>query len=112
VEDDVHISRVESLIALKCKAYLEMKNRKAETGEGVEKHIRKHRNDVFRLVASVTSESKPFELPDKLYGDVSLFSERVAYDLPDTNLIKDMGLRRITPKDLLDHLKELFVRKQ
>jgi hypothetical protein len=112
VEDEVHISKVESLIALKCKAYLEMKKRRMETGEGDEKHIRKHRNDVFRLVASIASGGQAFELPHKLYGDVNSFLEYVASDLPDTNLIKDMGLRRITPNDLLDRLKVLFVKQR
>ncbi len=112
VEDDVHISRVESLIALKCKAYLEMRKRKEESGEGDEKHIRKHRNDVFRLVAAITYGDVVFELPDKLYRDISLFSEMVETDLPDANLIRDMGLRRITPVDLLERLKVLFVKQQ
>lgn len=112
VEDDVHISKVESLITLKCKAYLEMRKRKEETGEGDEKHIRKHRNDVFRLVASITSGDKTFEHPEKLYRDVSAFSEMVETDLPDSNLIKDMGLRRIKPIDLLERLKVLFVKQQ
>lgn len=112
VEDGVHISNVESLITLKCKAYLEMRKRKTETGEGDEKHIRKHRNDVFRLVASIASNDRTFVLPDKLYGDVVSFSEQVASDLPDANLIKDMGLRKITPKDLLLRLNALFVKQE
>jgi hypothetical protein len=112
VEDGVHIAKVESLIALKCKAYLEMRKRKAETGEGDEKHIRKHRNDVFRLVASIASGDQTFDLPDQLYGDVTSFVEQVALDLPDANLIKDMGLRKITPRDLLERLKVLFVKQR
>ncbi len=86
-----------------------MKKRKAETGEGDEKHIRKHRNDVFRLVASVSSGEQTFELPDKLYADVVSFRDQVETDMPDANLIKDMGLRRITPKDLLIRLSTLFI---
>lgn len=108
VEDDVHISKIESLIALKCKAYLEMRKIKEKTGEGDEKHIRKHRNGVFRLVASITSSKHTFELPEKLFADVNSFCEQVESDLPEANLIKDMGLRRITPRNLFDRLKSLF----
>ena len=108
VEESVHISNVESLITLKCKAYLEMKKRKEETGEGDEKHIRKHRNDVFRLVASISSGEKTFALPQKLYDDVASFRQQVETDMPEISLIKDMGLRRITPKNLLDRLETLF----
>lgn len=111
VEDDVHISNIESLIALKCKAYLEMKKNKYNTGEGDEKHIRKHRNDVFRLVASITYGEQVFELPKKLFDDVFLFTEMTKNDLPDANLIRDMGLRGITPTALLERLQKLFVIK-
>ncbi|MDE6095285.1 MAG: hypothetical protein K2G52_03770 [Muribaculaceae bacterium] len=110
VEESVHISNVESLIVLKCKAYLEMKKRKAETGEGDERHIRKHRNDVFRLVASISSGEQTFALPEKLYDDVASFRQQVETDMPDANLIKDMGLRRITPEDLLERLNVLFLK--
>lgn len=109
VVDSVHISNIESLIVLKCKAYLEMRKRKEETGEGDEKHIRKHRNDVFRLVASISSGEQTFGLPDKLYGEVKSFISQVENNLPDVNLIKDMGLRKITPLSLLDRLNKLFV---
>lgn len=110
VEEGVHISNVESLITLKCKAYLEMKKRKAETGEGDERHIRKHRNDVFRLVASISSGEQTFALPDKLFYDVASFLQQVKTDMPDSNLIKDMGLRRITTNDLLERLNTLFTK--
>lgn len=112
IVEKVHISNVESLIALKCKAYLEMRKRKDETGEGDEKHIRKHRNDVFRLVASITSGEETFEVPEKLYGDIMSFISQIENNLPDANLIKDMGLRKITPADLLQRLNKLFVNKR
>ncbi|MDE6534621.1 MAG: hypothetical protein K2K82_01270 [Muribaculaceae bacterium] len=108
VEENVHISNVESLITLKCKAYLEMKKRKQETGVGDEKHIRKHRNDVFRLVASISSGEKTFALSKNLYDDVASFRQHVETDMPDVSLIKDMGLRKITPQNLLDRLETLF----
>ena len=110
VEEGVHISNAESLITLKCKAYLEMKKRKAETGEGDERHIRKHRNDVFRLVASISSGEQTFVLPEKLFYDVASFLQQVKTDMPDSNLIKDMGLRRITPNELLERLNTLFTK--
>ena len=90
--------------------YLEMKKRKAETGEGNEKHIRKHRNDVFRLVAAIPSGEHIFALPAKLFYDVVSFRQQVGTDMPDANLIKDMGLRRVTPENLLERLNTLFTK--
>lgn len=108
VVEDVHIANIESLIALKSKAYLEIYKAKAN-GESVDsKHIRKHRNDVFRLVGAIPSGIENFSLPQALFDDVTLFCEMVKTDLPDANLIKDMGLRRIKPEDIFNRLTSLF----
>lgn len=112
LEDDVHISNIESLIVLKCRAYLEMKKRKETSGEGDDRQIRKHRNDVFRLVASIPSKEQTFELPEKIYRDVVSFLKLMETDIPDDNLIKDMGLRRITSKDIFERLNGLFIQQQ
>ena len=112
VVEDVHIANIESLIALKCKAYLEMRKSKAN-GESVDsKHICKHRNDVFRLVGAIRSSEESFLLPETIYNDVIAFCEDVKTDLPDSNLIKDMGLRRIKPEDLYNRLEILFAPEQ
>lgn len=112
VVEEVHIANIESLIALKCKAYIEMKRSKA-SGEQVDsKHIRKHRNDVFRLVGTIRSAEESFPLPETIYNDVVAFCESVRMDLPDSNLIKDMGLRRIRPEDLFNRLTTLFTPEQ
>lgn len=108
VVEDIHIANIESLIVLKCKAYLEMNKAKAN-GESVDsKHIRKHRNDVFRLVGAIRSIEESLPLPVTIFNDVTMFCEAVRSDLPDANLIKDMGLRRINPEDILNRLTTLF----
>lgn len=112
VYKEVHIANIESLIALKCKAYLEM-NKSKTSGEQVDsKHIRKHRNDVFRLVGAIRSMEESFPLPETLYNDITAFCEEVKTDLPDSNLIKDMGLRRIKTEDLFNRLTTLFTLEQ
>lgn len=112
IVDGVHISNIESLLPLKCKAFLEMRKRKDETGEGDEKHIKKHKNDVFRLVAALPLEVETIPLPDKLYNDVELFCEKIQGNLPDDNLIKDMDLRGITVLQLFERLKALFIKQE
>lgn len=108
VEDGVHIANIESLIALKCKAYHEMLAIKESGGSADSKHIKKHRNDVFRMVASLPPASPKFAVPTSLHEEIKLFCERVSEDMPDKNLIKDMGLRKGSPQDLLDRLKIMF----
>lgn len=108
VEDGVHIANVESLIALKCKAYLEMNAIKAAGGSADTRHIKKHRNDVFRMVAAVPMAAGTFDIPIAIYEEIQKFCEMVANDMPDQNLIKDMGLRRGSPQQLFDRLKSMF----
>ena len=106
--EGVHMADVDSLIALKCKAYLEMISAKLNGREVDSKHIKKHRNDVFRLVATVKPELK-YGVPSSLLDDINAFCESVKDNLPDANLTKDMGLPRVTPKQLFERLECLFV---
>ncbi len=107
VEDGVHIANVESLIALKCKAYIEMTAIKGTGGSADTKHIKKHRNDVFRMVAAIPMEGK-FDVPATIYAEIQKFCEMVINDMPDQNLIRDMGLRKGSPQQLLDRLTSMF----
>ncbi len=108
VIDGVHIANIESLIALKCKAYLEMKTLKANGGQVDSKHIKKHRNDVFRMVSALSSGVDKFVVPGSIHQDIQSFCVAVTNDMPDKNLIKDMGLRGISPEQILDRLNNLF----
>ncbi|MFO7887668.1 MAG: hypothetical protein R6U59_05055, partial [Eubacteriales bacterium] len=52
--DEYSIIEIETVILFKIKAWLDMKKRR-ENGEHVDsKNIKKHKNDVFRLLANVT----------------------------------------------------------
>lgn len=76
------------------------------------KHIKKHRNDVFRLVAAITSPSQSFSVPKSIFADIDAFCNHVKDNLPDANLIRDMGLRRITTQQIFDRLSTIFTPKQ
>ena len=105
MEEEVHIANIDSLICLKCKAYLEMTNGRINTDT---KHIRKHRNDVFRLGAMLVPNVK-YALPDKLKKDVSQFCEKVVEDMPDENLFKSANIRGLDVKTVLDTIKHSFL---
>lgn len=64
---DVELQRAnpEALICLKAKAYLEMTERKARGEKVEEKHIKKHKSDIFRIGATLT-EDEIFDLPDSI----------------------------------------------
>lgn len=105
IQDHVHIANIESLICLKCKAYLEMVGNKVNADS---RHIKKHRNDIFRLGAMLVPEIK-YVLPKKIEKDISQFCEMIANDMPDENLFKAANIRGVNVKMILDIIKSNFI---
>lgn len=109
VEDGVHIANIESLICLKCKAFLEMTERKS-LGEQVDsKHIQKHKKDVFRLAAMLAPSERFDDVPQTLKDDISLFCDTVKEELPNQDFFKSAGLRNITGEQMLEQLTNSFL---
>lgn len=107
VEDGVHIANAASLIALKCKALLEM-TRAKERGEGGDsKHINKHKNDVFRILATLPMDSS-FAAPETIRTDVSDFCEAIKDNLPTAELFKAAKIRNADAGSLWLILQKLF----
>lgn len=72
LRDGLRVSNVAALIPLKSKAWLDLTRRKA-AGETVDaKNIAKHRNDVFRLAATLPGDSGP-GLPAAITADLVSF---------------------------------------
>jgi hypothetical protein len=68
-----------AVIPFKARAYLDLTARKAE-GEAIDsQNIRKHRNDVFRIL-QLLPEGEVQPLPDAIHADMSAFLEAVAKD--------------------------------
>ncbi len=109
VEDGVHIANVESLICLKCKAFLEMSERKTQRDQVDSKHIQKHKKDVFRLAAMLAPSDRFEDVPQVLKGDVSHFCDEVKEELPNRDFFESAGLRNITGEQMLEQLKNSFL---
>lgn len=108
LEEGVNIANIESLICLKCKAFLEMTERKTNGEQVDSKHIAKHKKDVFRLAAMLAT-SERFALPDKLKNDVNDFYTAVMSDTPNTDFLKAAGIHGVTGEQLLGQLKTVFL---
>ena len=109
IEDGVHIANVESLICLKCKAFLEMSDRKSKGEQVDSKHIQKHKKDVFRLAAMLARSDKFEDVPQTLKKDISDFCDTVKKELPNQDFFKSAGLRNITGEQILEQLKASFL---
>lgn len=108
LEEGVNIANVESLVCLKCKAFLEMTERRANGEQVDSKHIAKHKKDVFRL-AAMLAPSDRYALPSKLKKDVEDFCKAAMLDMPNADFFKAAGVRGVTGEQLLKQLKTSFL---
>ena len=106
IEDNIRLANIETLIALKAKAFIDLTDRKTK-GEAIdEKNIRKHKNDIFRLATMLTDVDK-FSLPADVKSDISVFCQIVSQSLPDDAFFKSIGLP-IKPTVVFDLLCDAF----
>ena len=103
--DGYSLLEIETVILFKIKAWLDLKERK-EAGEQVDtKNIKKHKNDVFRLLANVTSTSR-IQTAEEIQHDLVQFTERIKKDPPDLN---NIGIRGTSLDKMLEILRSIFL---
>ncbi len=76
-----------ALIPLKARAWLDLTARKAAGEEVKDRDIKKHRNDVFLLAATLPGDPGAL-LPDEIADDITDFLRRHPLDHPDWDAIK------------------------
>ena len=70
--DGLRVANASALIPLKSKAWLDLTRRKS-AGESIDsRNIAKHRNDIFRLAATLPGEPGP-QLPPTVMADLATF---------------------------------------
>lgn len=107
IKEGIRIGNIESLIVLKAKAFLEITERLANGKHEDSKHIRKHKNDVYRLGVLLPAEAI-FELPDLLKSHMQIFMEEAFKELPDPAFFKELGAPGLNPKAVHDQLITSF----
>jgi len=101
------VIEIETIILFKIKAWLDMKERK-EAGEKVDsKNIRKHKNDIFRLLANVTPSTK-VETAELIQKDILRFIEQINENKPD---LKNLGIKSTSIAELLGILEDMFLNR-
>lgn len=105
--DGYSLIEMETVILFKIKAWLDMKERK-ESGEDIDtKNIKKHKNDVFRLLANVSPTSR-IEPSIEIRKDIIQFIEQIKEDKPD---LKNLGIRGTSFDEMLEILGDIFLGK-
>jgi len=104
IVQDVPIVAPEYVIPLKARAWLDLTERK-RAGQTVDtNNIKKHRNDVFRLLAIV----RPQELsgvPSTISADIRAFLDRATSEAVD---YEKLGLGRLASSEVADILRTIY----
>lgn len=108
--EGVHVAKPESLICLKCRAYVDLATRRAESESIDSRKVNKHKRDVFRLVAMLAA-TQSFAVPYNLYQDILVFAEMVRSDMPNADMLKAIGIYNTTAEDVLQRLLNAFVKE-
>lgn len=104
--DGYSVMEIEMVILFKIKAWLDMKGR-LDRGEHVDsRNIKKHKNDIFRLLANVLPSSK-VEIYEEIEDDVMLFIEIIDQDRPN---LKDLGIENVSLSEMLELLENIYLR--
>lgn len=107
IVEGIHIARKEALIVLKAKAYLDISERIKQGGREDNKHLKKHKNDVFKLTMLFTEE-EVFELPESIESMLIDFLKMTKEDLPTEDVFKGMGMRGVTGIQALTVIQNIF----
>jgi hypothetical protein len=113
--DFIHGSKIDSggipvvspecLVPLKARAWLDLTERR-DTDEKIDKkHIKKHKNDVFRLF-QVIEPDKRVVLPDVIRNDMQRFLQAVVADPPQN--LKPFGLGDTKFNEIIDMLRAIY----
>lgn len=77
IQDGISVLSVEMLIAFKAKAYCDLVRRRDEGDAKVKgDDIKKHRNDVFRLL-TIVAPTRRIVLPNSILGDLGQYSNAI-----------------------------------
>lgn len=99
------VMKIETVILFKIKAWLDMIE-KLESGKQVDsKNIKKHKNDVFRLLVNVLPSSK-VEVDEEIRSDIRLFIEMIDKDKPD---LKNLGINNVSLNEMLELLENIYL---
>ena len=101
---DLSVLKPEYFILFKVKAYLDLSERK-EKGEHVDsRDIKKHKNDVLRIIAEFVLE-KINNLPETIHMDVEDFVKKIETEPFEANMLKNYGLSN---EDLVNRLRQIY----
>jgi hypothetical protein len=108
IEEGIRIANPLSLLCLKVKAFLNLTEEKKTNPDVRSGDIKKHRDDVFKLLAMRIDPLTPIELSDKMKGELSIFVEIMEKSLPNQSLRYSLQRTDDDIRGFLGIMKEIF----
>lgn len=91
--DGIPVLSPTCLIAFKAKAWLDLKDRRADGEQGLSKGIRKHKNDIFRLAQLISADTKR-SLNSEIATDMRRFLSEIENEEIDLKSIDVRGTNK------------------
>ena len=110
VDNGLKVASPLALIVLKIKAYLNLLAEKEQGHHVNTKHIKKHRSDVLKLVAT-TALGDPTPVTEEIMDSVTDFIAKIRAMLPSQGLEAALGRSSEDIASYIDILEEMFVRE-
>jgi hypothetical protein len=102
--EDIPVLKTEYIILFKAKAYLDLSERKSK-GEDVDsKNIKKHKNDIFRLISLLMGTERVLT-EGTVHDDIMMFIDKMQYEDID---MKSLGITTITKEQAINMLKNIY----
>ncbi len=108
IEDDVRIANPMSLLCLKVKAFLNLTEEKKTNSKVRSADIKKHRDDVFKLLAMRIDPFTPIELSITMKNELIAFIEMIESSLPNQSLRGSLQRTDSDIQGFLDIMKNIF----
>jgi hypothetical protein len=108
IEDGIRIANPLSLLCLKVKAFLNLTEDKKTNSNVRSTDIKKHRDDVFKLLAMRIDPLTPIELPATMKESIDDFIHLIEQTLPNQSLQDNLQRTNDDIQGYLDIMKEIF----
>ena len=108
IEDGVRIASPISLICLKVRAFLNLTEERKTNPDVRNGDIKKHRDDVFKLLAMRIDPFTPTELADGMKESINVFIDVIEQSLPNQSLQDSLQRTDTVIRGYLDMMKEIF----
>lgn len=103
--DGFSLIDTETIILFKIRAWVDLTDKKNKGEQIDSKNIKKHKNDVFRLLNIVSPNTK-YKINSNIHSDINIFINAIQDEKPD---LSNLNLATNNINDLINLLKTIYI---